>query len=185
MDSTTAFNRKLADYRSGQRTGTDPGYKRAVWSLLIAAGGASRYETDHRTGDDFWATRRLAGEYSETVETDLDHTLAFIPKIQAGLIDYDASDDPTEHHGPIFYGTFADSHGSFPYLAGRLRFTDGTWTWWAVKVGGDGADFGAVVRAITALNLTDAEAIEHLEARVTDPHNDQYQFPYDCTLPEM
>jgi hypothetical protein len=175
----TAFADKLAAHKAGQ-TAASTDYKRSVWRLMIACGGASPIENPDR-----WAAGEIASQYSATVETDRARTIEYLAKIADGLVDYDASGDPAEGHGPIFDDTFADNAESFPYLAGVLRFTDGTWTWWAVKVGGRNADFGAVVRAITALDLSDAEAIEHLEDRLTRPEAAGGGFRYDCVLPEL
>lgn len=170
----TAFEDKVKAAQEAQPTSVDPGYKRAVWTLMIACGGATREQTGHGAGTD------MNGQ----IEVDMTLTREVLRDLSETTIKWDECSDPSEAYAWGFMGTFTNSHAEIPYLEGWLQLHDRK-VYWAVTVGGDGDDFGRVVRGITMLELTLDEAIEELTYRLDRYADDPWGFGYTCVLPEI
>lgn len=181
----TAFGNKVAAAKEAlTATESDPGYKRAIWTLMIACGGATKRQPE--PGDDGpWYPDVTDFYGGGRIETNLRLTREVLEELSEATIKWDECTDPSESHAAGFLGTFTNSTMDVPYLKGFLQLYNRK-VYWAVTVGGDGDDFGRIVRCITALDLTLDDAIEELRYRLDNVlYGDESYFSYSCALPEL
>lgn len=159
-------------------------YLTAVWSLIVAEGGAitptvaATMAADAERLGEFLSSADLFSRFGSTLQTDLDATVAAADLIRTHGINYDASGEPATGSSVQFDGT--DNSGiSVQFLYGWLVTGDGTRTLWALQT--HTTSFPELLRLLIERDDSVQVALARLDDRVGSLRSPDL-FPYTCKL---
>lgn len=161
-------------------------YRRAVWTVMIAYGGAF---VPKKLQYNF-QQQEYTNYYSGRIVIDEIRTRQLLPLLTEDNIDWDNLNDPAETVGYEFNGTFASGSLEFGYLHGELKFEKGEDVIWLAQLSNDNWDdkptFGNLIQVLQ-LDITLDDAVEHLTERVGLTKlnwRDAYGFTH-ATIPKL
>lgn len=131
----------------------------AIWTLMIAKGGATPKEDDY---------------YSSSIKVNIKDTLDAYDNLSRYGIDLSKCSDPASHVAQGFKDTFTNSDLEIHYLAGTLVTNNGKKYEWVMPT--DSSDFGKLIRQLISSDLSINDAIERLGDKITDPERCKYPF---------
>lgn len=156
----------------------DANYLRAIWTLLIAFGGALAEER-HTPG----RREPHIGRYDGVLDIDFDASRTVALKFVAGgsgIVDFANCTDPAEGVG--FHGDTQDFDQQAHYLAGTLALITGERIPWGTLLPEGG--FGQLVRLLATAEATDIDAaFRNLVGRISEAADGRdWAFRYTCEI---